>query len=82
MLSIACDRCAHEHQDSFEVFESGAIGSMRCESCGSRFSFSIMECFRCESERVFTWTDVPSEAAFAMQMCEKCGSPFGYQDDE
>jgi hypothetical protein len=62
--------------------DPNVLDRMRCEACEQTFSFAIMECHRCDNERVFTWSHEPAVTALDMLTCDQCGSTFRYHDAE
>ncbi len=80
VLVMLCPYCEHESCDVFDVLNSDVIDKMRCETCRNEFSFALMECHRCASEKIFSWKKEPSATVLDSLTCECCDSTFRYPD--
>lgn len=75
-MQLHCPFCEHGHKDPFEVLDTNALDSMKCEACSAVFWFAIMECERCAHEQTFSWPQQPSSAVLDLLTCEACGNAF------
>ena len=81
MLILRCPHCKHRHEDEFDVLDTDALGSMKCEACRSTFWFAVMECHRCAHEEAFAWPSHLSESELSLHVCWACRRTFRYHED-